>query len=139
MVILTLIIISLGILPSTLRAGDCSSGDEMFVTAPQSGAKTMQPSITVRGYLCHNRPLIMIRNETTATETITETNEVCDSSQCTYHFAAPVRGLALGENRITAEIPGDGTLVELEVIRTALASSASSSESCAAGSGLAGL
>jgi hypothetical protein len=80
----------------------------------------MNPSIMIRGYLCSNYPLITIRNRTTSLEVITETSEVCDGSECTYHFAAPVRELALGENRITAEIPGD-EIVEIEVIRTALA------------------
>lgn len=64
----------------------------------------------------------MIRNETTSLEVITETTEVCEGSDCTYYFAAPVRELAMGENRITAEIPGEGgTMIEIEVIRTALA------------------
>ena len=72
---------------------ECLSRDQMVVTAPQNGAKTMQPGVTIRGYVCHNSPLITIRNETTSSETITETNEVCDGSECAYHFAASVLSL----------------------------------------------
>lgn len=111
---------------SEALADDCA-GKGLVVTAPRSGTKTMHPSITVRGYLCQNHPLIRIRNQTTDVETLTETSEVCDKGRqdCTYHFAAPVRGLEMGQNRITAEVLGEGSgegiLVEIEIIRTALA------------------
>jgi hypothetical protein len=121
MVFIILISLILGGQPTAYAAGECTGGEELIVTAPKSGAKTLNPSITVRGYLCHNHPLIMIRNETTSLEVITETSEVCDGSRCAYHFAAPVRGLEFGENRITAEIPGEEGRVEIDVIRTALA------------------
>ncbi len=105
---------------ATAQAADCGRGEGLIVTAPRDGARTMNPSITIRGYLCNNYPLITIRNRTTSLEVITETSKICDGSECTYHFAAPVRELALGENKITAEIPGN-VVVEIEVIRTALA------------------
>jgi hypothetical protein len=124
--------------PMTVMAADCVPGEGLIVTAPRDGARTMNPSITIRGYVCDNYPLITIRNRTTSLEVITETREICEGSECTYHFAAPVRELALGENRITAEVPGSDA-VEIEVVRTALASTTSVSESRAAGSGLAGM
>jgi hypothetical protein len=106
--------------PATARSTDCAPGEGLIVTAPRDGARTMNPSITIRGYVCDNYPLITIRNRTTSLEVITETSEVCEGKVCTYHFAAPVRELALGENLITAEVSGD-EIVEIEVIRTALA------------------
>jgi hypothetical protein len=83
--------------------------------------------------------LITIRNETTHSETITDTSEICEGTECEYHFSAPVRGLAYGANHITALVNGEETSVKIDVIRTALASSTSCSECCAAGSGVAGL
>ena len=107
--------------PAAWAASDCA-GPELVVTAPRNGYKTLYAAVTVRGYLCRNYPLIMIRNETTNVETFTETREVCDTSECRYHFAAPVRELVLGENHITAVIPGEEEFeVAIEVIRTALA------------------
>ncbi|HEX5036453.1 MAG TPA: hypothetical protein VFX30_04785 [bacterium] len=115
-------IIIYGTFLSTAAAqAECRSRNEMVVTAPQNGSKTLQTGITVRGYVCHNSPLITVRNETTASETITDTSEVCEDSECTYHFAAPVRGLAFGENHITARVNGEETRVKIDVIRTALA------------------
>lgn len=101
-------------------AAECLSREQMVVTAPRDGTKTLQPGITIRGYVCHNSPLVTIRNETTSSETITETSEVCDALECTYHFAVPVRGLAFGENHITASPNGEATQISIDVIRTAL-------------------
>ena len=120
-IFITLIIIYGSLFSAAAAQAECQSRNEMVVTAPRNGAKTMQTGITVRGYVCHNSPLITIRNETTASETITDTREVCDGSECTYHFAAPVRGLAFGENHITARVNGEETRVKIDVIRTALA------------------
>jgi hypothetical protein len=119
MFFIIMIILLIAGMAAPAGASDCGPGAGLTVTAPRDGARTLSPSITIRGYVCEDYPLITIRNKTTSLEVITETKEVCEGSECVYHFAAPVRELALGENRITAET-GDET-VEIEVIRTALA------------------
>jgi len=120
--VIRIIIIMIGLLaPLLCLAQDCGRAERLVVTSPKSGAKTLYPSVTVRGFLCQNAPMILIRNVTTNAELLTETTRVCDQEECTYHFAASVRGLEPGQNRITAEIPGEDVLVEIEVVRTALA------------------
>lgn len=100
-------------------AADCSGGETIIVTSPRAGTRTYYDGITVRGFLCENFPLIEVRNETTHKTSTILTTEICDKRVCTYHFAAPMRSLALGANHIKAKIPGEDIEVEVEVLRTA--------------------
>lgn len=120
MIKILIIMISL-LVPALSFAQDCGRAERLVVTSPKNGAKTLYPSVTVRGFLCQNAPLILIRNITTNAELLTETTRVCDREECAYHFAVSVRGLEPGQNRITAEIPGEDIIVEIDVVRTALA------------------
>lgn len=120
-IIIILIVLLAPFFCRVVGADECRSRDDLIVTAPKNGARTLQTAITIRGYLCRNYPIIRIRNVTTHSETLTETREICSGNECAYYFAVPVRDLEPGQNRITAEIPGEDVIVEIEVIRTALA------------------
>lgn len=109
-------------LTQTARGADCSSGDILILTPP-SGTTTIRDSVTIRGFLCENHALVLIRNETTDHSTLTVTDEECDDGSCIYRFVARVRGLAPGINDITASVPDEDPPIEtgVEIIRTALA------------------
>ena len=100
-------------------AADCQEGEPLVLTSPRAGARTLNDGVTVRGYLCDNFALIEVRNETTHKASTVVTTEVCSKRQCTYHFAAPMRSLALGTNHIKAMIPGEDIEVEVEIVRSA--------------------
>ncbi len=95
----------------------------VILTNPAQGARTFHDSIMVRGYLCESHPVIQIKNQTTSKTMFAATDKVCDRSGCTYHFAVPVKGLAMGANRITATVLGQTPPLEVttEITRTALA------------------
>ncbi len=102
---------------------DCHQGLALVLTNPQSGARTLHDSITVRGYLCESPPVILVKNMTTSKTLMSATDKICSRAGCTYHFAVPVRGLAMGANKITATVPGENPPMEAstEITRTALA------------------
>ena len=104
-------------------AEECSENEPIIVTNPRAGAHIFNDGITIRGFLCVNYPLIEVRNETTDRTATSLTTEICDNHQCTYHFAVPMRSLALGINQIRATVPGEDPPIEaeVEIMRTAFA------------------
>ncbi len=92
----------------------------MVIIAPHTGVTTYAKTIAVRGFLCENSRQIIVRNKTTSQMTMAETTPHCEDSQCVYSFAALVRDLAPGTNQLTAATLDGTTMIDLEVVRTAL-------------------
>lgn len=115
----------------SVLAADCTADRRIVVTYPRSGIRTYGDAISLRGFLCQNYPLIVVRNITTKKSMLTETREVCEDGQCVYPFAAFVEDLAPGTNELQAIIPGRSPplSVSIQVIRTVLADLDSVSES----------
>lgn len=121
---LRIIIILIGLLAWNSAFGwDCPGKGELIVTAPRAGAHTFNDSIAVRGFLCEDYQLVVVRNRTTETSVLTNTDEVCEGGICVYTFAAFMDDLALGVNDLEATVPGIDPPMEatVQVIRTALA------------------
>lgn len=107
----------------TSWAGECGDNRIVVFTNPLHGAKTFHDGITVRGYLCARHPVVFVKNLTTKKTQVVATDQICTRGGCTYHFAVPMRGLAMGTNKIRVEIPGQTPplTATTEVMRTALA------------------
>lgn len=94
-----------------------------MVTAPRPGARTLNDTIAVRGFLCQDYHLVLVRNKTTDRTILTNTDALCDREGCIYTFATFMNDLALGENELAAVVPDQDPPVEVRitVLRTALA------------------
>ena len=104
-------------------AWECGSDKSFAVTYPRSGVSTYGDAISLRGFICHNFPIIVVKNVTTDKSVLTETKEICESGRCVYPFAVFVEDLAMGKNDLQATVPGREPPLEIhvEVVRTALA------------------
>lgn len=122
--ILIAITVPLGVWPYAPAGWECPGEEVLVVTAPRAGARTFRDFVTVKGFLCEKSYIVEVKNVTTRQLIVTDTDEVCEESQCVYTFSTSIRGLALGRNELTATVPGHDPPVEVhfEVIRTALAS-----------------
>lgn len=124
MKVIFIILIAIGSFITTPSfAADCDGKGVVIFTNPLSGAKTLHDSITVRGYLCAKHPVVYVKNLTTKKSQVVATDQVCGRSGCTYHFSVPMRGLAMGANKIRVEVAGQNPpLVATTIVtRTALA------------------
>ena len=118
-----LILIAL-LIPCGAWGWDCAEDGKMVVVAPRSGIRTQRDSIAVRGYLCQDYQVVLVKNTTTKKITMASTDEFCRENEgCVYTFAVFVDDLAMGTNELTAAIPGLQPPIEvhLSVIRTAFA------------------
>lgn len=121
---LRIIIILIGLLAWNSAFGwDCLKEGELVLTSPHTGAHTFNESIAVRGFLCQDHHFVVVRNRTTETSVLTNTDESCEGGVCIYTFAALVDDLALGVNDLQAVVPGLDPPMEVtvQVVRTALA------------------
>ena len=109
--------------PSWGETGGCPEEGILVVTAPRPGARTSSDSIAVRGFLCQDYHLVLVTNRTTERSVIASTDRLCDGGGCVYTFATYIRDLALGENDLTALVPGQDPPIEVSVrvLRTAFA------------------
>ncbi len=118
-------LILIAIMASSAAWGwDCPDQEKIVVLAPRSGVRTQRDSISIRGYLCQNYRVVLVKNTTTKKIAMTGTDELCHGKEgCIYTFAVYVDDLAMGTNELTATIPGLHPPIEvhLSVIRTAFA------------------
>ncbi|GEM_PF-4594198 len=99
---------------------NCPEEENIIITAPTSGFKTIRNSVMIRGYLCSTSPYVEISNTTTNAWTLVSTDEDCDSERCISKFSTFTDGLALGVNDFTATIPGSDPESHFQIIKSAL-------------------
>jgi hypothetical protein len=116
------VILALLLLPAVSMAAECRDDSSLTVTAPRSGARTFNTSISFRGFTCDTARVVLVHNITTNEDFMADTDELCDESSCIYRFATFVYNLAVGVNELRVTIPGreDASPKTVQVVRTAL-------------------
>ncbi len=99
----------------------CSEALPIILWSPRPGLAVKSSSVALRGFVCAESPVLMVKNLTTHGSQMIETKRVCRGGRCVSSFAALVKNLAPGPNRLSASTPDGRAEISLEVIRSALA------------------